>query len=469
MKKEISEIITQAKAAIKASEEVIKLATGLDQDSGESDPEPIEIGYTNKVFGLELTVSADPRTGLHYDFTHEIRFKADEKVNGREKMEGTGNILCCGKRSYWNCYPKRHFLLTVYRSCSLFGLNKATKFLLIPAYADRSLMRNALAFRISQLIGLEYSYDYRYVELYINGAYWGLYLIVDYLASCESRLSPADSIFMLDVGNGGSDVDSPVWAPDGNFPAEHSLTDKDRDSLDKYRFTTVKKQFPIIVRDGDSKLAETVINNFERALYDRNDHTGKYLTFINLDSFARFYILEEITKDMEGLTEKWKYHSGYNHDFGRNGHPKYIFAYIKKGIIHMGPGFMFEYGTFAQNGSINNALYPFMNAGFWYQELFTNHGTLLNRVKEIWKAEKLADKLSPANFNQLVKDITASIKDAVNRDNVRWGITSSSDSALLLNTSNTNDDGGISWEDSISRMVKKYDYVYNCVKKLCES
>jgi len=406
-----------------------------------------------------IRLNIDQPRNIMYDTDYKMasvvtRYHSNNKT---ETIKG-GILTGWGKRSYWNCYPKRHFLLSFDKPCKLAELPESSRFMLVPNYPDRTQMRNELAWRISETIGLDYTPHRKYVNLYLNGNYWGLYQVVEYLASGPGRMDDCESRFMFDVGNGGRDKASTA---DG-YPTEG--TEKNWDREDYAYFQTAVKGYPVIMRSGLKQETERIINGFEKALY--ND--GNYLAFINLESFAKYYILEEITKDMEGITESWKYHPGYNMKFHSNGHPKYIYGYIKNGKICMGPGWMFEYGSFAQNGSINTRLYPYMNSGMYYQELLLRHTSVLTECKHLWRKNSLGSRLKPEVFNQWIDNIAATILQSVKADNRRWKITDDGRSALIRNTTNTNQDGDLSFDAALKRMKNKYVELYNTMKALLE-
>ncbi len=408
---------------------------------------------------IEIRLNIDQPRHIMYDTDYEmISVVCHPYDNGKAETIKGGILTGWGKRSFWNCYPKRHFLLSFDTPRKLAGLPEGSRFMLVPSYPDRTQMRNELAWRISETIGLDYTPYRNYVNLYLNGYYWGLYQVVEYLASGPGRMDNCESRFMFDVGNGGRDR---ISTADG-YPTEG--TEKAWDREDYAHFRTAVKGYPVIMRSGSKGEAERIINEFEKALYKG----GRYLTTIDLESFAKYYILEEITKDMEGITEPWQYHPGYNMNFRSNGHPKYIYGYIKDGKIGMGPGWMFEYGTFAQNGSINTRLYPYMNSGMYYPELLLRHTSLLTQCKSIWKKKNLSSKLKPAVFNSWIDEIAATILPSVVADNERWNITDDNNSALIKNTNNTNQDCNLSFSEAIKRMKDKYEVLYDSMRTLLE-
>ena len=91
----------------------------------------------------------------------------------------------------------------------MFGLNddaKAKSWVLLADWKDRSMMNNATTFFLGNTI-LEsdgyYSSDFRYVEVELNGEYWGVYLLVEQQQLNEYRIDlpePDDDYEGTDIG-----------------------------------------------------------------------------------------------------------------------------------------------------------------------------------------------------------------------------------------------------------------------------
>jgi len=430
----------------------------------ESAPEAVQTAYRDSaekqccgVAQLFLDVSIDDPRQIMYDSECAVeRMEVyDEQAAPGAALTSEATVAGWGKRSYWACYPKRHFLVTMNSPASLLGLPSVRQYLLVPSYADRTLMRNAIGYSLAAMIGMQFAPAYRFVELYLNGQYWGLYLLSEYLPSATGRMGGCQSVFMFDVGNGSRDVDrSPAGYPtDG--------CDKAWDREDASHFYTAVKQFPVIMHHGSADMTEELLAQFEKSLYQG---VGRYTSYINMESLAQFYLLEELTKDMEGLTEQWEYHPGYNLRFGRNGHPKYIYAYVSDGRLCFGPGFMFEYGTLAKNGSVNSALLPFAHAGMYYPELIFNHPELKAEIASIWHGG-LSERLKPETIAAFINGMASTIAEAVARDNRRWNITNNGASDLAKYTTETNADTRITWRAAVQRMVDKYGDTYAAVNR----
>src|SRR5690606_8251324 len=127
--------------------------------------------------------------------------------------------------------------------------------ILYAAYNDGSLMRNVVAYRAARALG-RYASRTRYVEVILNGRYWGVYVLMEKLK--------------LD----GDRVDGPSEDDDG-FLLEYTHNSK-LDPDERFFRTPVTKT-PIVYDDPDREdmtraQAQAIarrVGAFERALYGR--------------------------------------------------------------------------------------------------------------------------------------------------------------------------------------------------------
>lgn len=173
--------------------------TGGNQGGGEQENIPIE-PVNNYTYEPHIS-SEMPRIDINeengsFDFATvpTLEKKGDIEYvncfvsvsNCEEEYELT-DILCEVKArgNYTLNYNKKPLRLKFDKKQKMLGLNDGEKFknwVLLADYKDDSMLRNSTAFYLgNQLLGSDgyYTTDYRDVELYINGQYWGMYLLVE--------------------------------------------------------------------------------------------------------------------------------------------------------------------------------------------------------------------------------------------------------------------------------------------------
>ena len=88
-----------------------------------------------------------------------------------KKIKGRGNTS-------W-AKPKKGYNITYDMKVSIAGMEKNKKYSILPNYQDDSLSRNRILYDLSDAVGLPYASDSRYVDFYVNGFYWGSYLMCE--------------------------------------------------------------------------------------------------------------------------------------------------------------------------------------------------------------------------------------------------------------------------------------------------
>ncbi len=106
-------------------------------------------------------------------------------------------------------YPKKPFRIKFSKKQSMLGLNDGAKcksWVLLAEYKDSSFLRNSVAFYLGNTIlgsdGL-YCTEFRPVELYLNGEYWGVYLLAEQQQINENRVDipePEEDYEGTDIG-----------------------------------------------------------------------------------------------------------------------------------------------------------------------------------------------------------------------------------------------------------------------------
>ena len=191
------------------------------------------------------------------------------------KIRGRGN-------SSWD-FPKKPYRLKFEKKISLCGLPKAKNYVLIANYSDPSYMQNSIAFKLAEMLDIEYTYPMIPVDVVLNGIYKGSYTLTT---------KPGINAGSVDI----DEENSIMWELDTYF-------DED------YKFQSPIFRLPVNVSDpdlleiaGDDKdvanaLFESWKQDFiemEKAVYEHR--AGDY---IDLDLYARYFLIYDITKNDE--------------------------------------------------------------------------------------------------------------------------------------------------------------------------
>jgi hypothetical protein len=97
------------------------------------------------------------------------------------EIKGRGN-------STWEM-DKKSYRLKLSKKTNLLGLAaKEKNWVLLANHADKTLMRNAVAFKVSALVGLEFTPSVRFVDLVFNDEYVDNYLVADQMEIAEHHV-----------------------------------------------------------------------------------------------------------------------------------------------------------------------------------------------------------------------------------------------------------------------------------------
>ena len=124
--------------------------------------------------------------------------------NLRAQIRGRGN-------SSWDAHDKKGFKLKFDEQLKMLGSSyKSKNWNFISNHADKSLLRNMIAYDLSEAFdGLDYTTTHKYIDVYLNGEYHGIYMMCDDLDVGKGRIEydktiyedPAQTAFLLEVGS----------------------------------------------------------------------------------------------------------------------------------------------------------------------------------------------------------------------------------------------------------------------------
>jgi len=200
---------------------------------------------------------------------------------------------------------------------SLLGLPPEEDWILHAPYSDKSLLRNALAMELGNSMG-HYNSNTRFIELIMNGEYMGVYVLMEKIKKDNNRvalstLTTADTIGDELTGGYLFRIDK------GNDPGWYS-------NYDIYSLPGTKIRFQYIYPKGDDILPsqasyiQSYVDSFENALASsdlHDDYGNRYDAFIDLESFADYFILKELAKDVDAYRISSYFHKDKNSNGGK--------------------------------------------------------------------------------------------------------------------------------------------------------
>lgn len=260
----------------------------------------------------------------------------------------------CGYRLRGNStqtFPKKPFAIKLASKTSVLGMAKHKRWCLLANWVDRSMIRNSIAFTLGNTLkdhfyngevgtesgrGLIWNPSGQSVELVLNGAHVGNYLLCEQIKIDENRVAISDCY--EDRYKDGED-----------YSAEKCgyLIECDDNYDENCRFLTNRCYLPVQLKDDvpDSHLSyvQNWINDIETNLLN-GDYSAAYEK-LDINSIIDWWIVAEVMMNRE-------YH-----------HPKSVYLYKDgAGKVFAGPVWDFDHQILSNINNINT-ISPFNNNG----------------------------------------------------------------------------------------------------------
>ncbi len=270
---------------------------------------------------------------------------------------------------------KKPFAIKLNEKTSVCGMPKHKRWVLIANYLDMSFMKNEMAFFLSRQLCMDYTVRGEYVNLVLNGNFVGLYWLGEQIKVDKNRVNineENDYLIEMDV------YYDELW-----------------------KFKTDIKQLPVMIKNDeymtDDKLAvlQNFMNQLESVLYSPSfPEDDTFTSLIDIDSFAKFYLVNEIMHN------------------GELNHPKSCYFTFKTDdtILRAGPVWDFDWSA----GTTNTAL-SVCNSLYYDALLKTDAFT--TKLNEL-----LSDNdFSPENVSLQIENLRNKISKSAYLDGERWG------------------------------------------------
>ena len=188
-------------------------------------------------------------------------------------------------------FPKKPYRMKLYSKTNVLGLPaKEKKWTLINNWGDKTLMRNLLAFDLSQRLQMPYTPAGVPVNVYLNGEFEGCYQLCDHVEVAANRVEvqtlTADDI-TLPYLSGGYLIELDAYAP------------KEMWWFSSQRGNPVRTKYP---KDKNMTTAQfnyirSHFNQMETVIYSANyrDPANGYRKYLDTETFIRYFLTGEIS------------------------------------------------------------------------------------------------------------------------------------------------------------------------------
>ena len=316
--------------------------------------------------------------GVYTEATYSVVYNGEGITDKPLRIKGRANYS-------WS-FPQKPYTLNLDEAAPLLGMNSGKKWVLITTYSDKTLLRNFLTLNLaSELVGMEYAVQTRYVDVYFNGKYNGLYVLSQKIGLGDLQVN-ADALFEIEAQYRHGDCSNCIVCPSGTHimfvePIGDITDSAEREALmSRYRQLIVKADVAMTTKGWD-----------------------EYSRYIDVDSFVDWYIINELVKN---------YDSGFTTS---------CYMYVKDGKLHMGP--CWDYDTCMGNQNVATCIdpqgYHVANSSYspWYQTL-TRETDFVKALHDRWT--QLYDDGVIAAYMKLLDDSVETIAESQKLDKKKW-------------------------------------------------
>lgn len=232
---------------------------------------------------IKGTVTISDPDGLYWDTPELVLEMTKDGIRGR------GNTT-------WDM-PKKPYKLKFDDKVSIFGLPADKEWVLLANYADKTLLRNVVAMKLSEIVGMKWTPAMLPVEVYLNNDYIGCYTFSEHKKVSKNRVN-------LNIA---SETDNTGDLVTGDYYLEiESRQDE------KVCFLSDINHIPMMFSDPEEPTqaqqlyVKTYFRDAEIALNgsDFTDPQNGWQKYIDIESFAKAFIVNELTKNIDGNMRK---------------------------------------------------------------------------------------------------------------------------------------------------------------------
>lgn len=310
-------------------------------------------------------------------------------------------------------FPKKSYgLETQYesgdaRNVSLLDLPEENDWVLYAPYSDKSLIRNILAYRLSRELG-HYAPRTKLCELVLNGDYRGVYVLIEKIKRDKNRvdissLTPEEIqgddlsggyIIKIDKNEGNS---GPMWYSEaGGIYFQYEYPDYDE-----------------IVPEQKNYI-KNYIDGFEESLVSPHfsDPVLGYRTHMDDSSFIDFFIVNEVSKNVDGYMLSTFFHKDKESEGGK---------------LTMGPvwDFNLAFGNADyREGFRTDGFQVNINSAPWWWGRLMQDTTFMDDIKKRWYSIR-NDQFRTDAIYAIVDSLSLLLDESQERNFKRWDILGS--------------------------------------------
>ena len=186
------------------------------------------------------------------------------------------------------------------KKVKILGMGKDNKWALLAPYSDRSMIHDMLGYNLARP-WMEYAPHGRHCELFLDGIYYGVYVLVEMVSKGKHRLNLDDPGIEGDELTGGYIMEVDRYEPPVYISSYHPVTNDGTTITNKYVYFQYSSPDYEDMEASQINYINGRINQMETAFASNdycNPETG-YRQYIDVMNFIDYQLSEELAKNVD--------------------------------------------------------------------------------------------------------------------------------------------------------------------------
>lgn len=325
-------------------------------------------------------------------------------------IRGRGN-------SSWFEMPKKSYKIEFANKQAILGMSKEKDWALIANFADKSLLKNFITYKLSSWLKADFSPNCKFIELYINRNFLGTYLLTENIKVSQNRVN--------------------ISKDNKTFLCEYDIHYKKSDQVLVLKdWMRVTVHFPQDISYNTKNIIINHLDSITSIIKNTQLDSAALSNLFNLEDYLRFYWIQEFSSNRDG-----------------NFDTSVFFTWQIGTPVKMGPLWDFDLGYKGQQNPLTqNPEAWFIRNYYWNIDLFKN----VNFVS-------LADNYWRNNRKYFIQTLDSipiyhqMLSNAAINNFKRWDILNSTESKFHQESFKNYDDAVSSLLDWITTRIQWFD------------
>ena len=360
--------------------------------------------------------------GLHDIRDRETEFPSRLQIYGENApVSEVLELTVRGRGNSSFKMPKYGMKLEFTDKVSFWGMPADRDWALVANFGDKTLLRNFMMTRLSEWLGARYTPRCRFVEVYLNRRYMGLYLLSETVKVSKHRVNiPKNDTTFLIEKESDKKMDPPF--------------------VRSYLDFAFHVKYPKNPSEESLELLQEHLSDFERFLFHGGVYKpGSLAEWIDQDDFLLYYWVQEFSKNEDA-------------NFGRS----IYMTWQKGGKIDFGPLWDFDI-SFGNESYLRNRGYDgwYIREKRWFRDFFRD-SLFCEEIKRYWKENRSV-------FRALADSVPlyrSMISEALKNEYRRWPIMSNTENWALKDPYEDYDEA---IQTMLDWMENRYQWIENSV------